>query len=118
MVSNFIRSSFRSVWSLELLLYLKRESDRAWSAEELVAALRGSDLIVAQSLEYLLAAGLIRIDHDGFTRYQPASVHLESLVNETEALYARSPDAVRRMIIKAGQGGLSAFADAFRIGKD
>jgi hypothetical protein len=118
MVSNFIRSSFRSVWSLELLLYLKRESDRAWSAEELVAALRGSDLIVAQSLDYLLAAGLISIDQDGCARYQPASVHLESLVSQTEALYARSPDAVRRMIISAGHGGLSAFADAFRIGKD
>lgn len=118
MVSNFIRSSFRSVWSLELLLYLKRESDRAWSAEELVAALRGSDLIVAQSLDYLLAAGLISVDQDGCAHYQPASVHLESLVSETEALYARSPDAVRRMIISTGHGGLSAFADAFRIRKD
>jgi hypothetical protein len=39
-------------------------------------------------------------------------------VDETEALYARSPDAVRRMIISASHGGLTAFADAFRIRKD
>jgi DNA-binding transcriptional ArsR family regulator len=118
MVPNFIRSSFRSVWSLELLLYLKSEGDRALCAKELVAALRGSDLIVAQGLEYLLAAGLISVDDEGRVRYQPASAHLSSLVDETEALYARSPDAVRRMIISASHGGLTAFADAFRIRKD
>lgn len=118
MVPNFIRSSFRSIWSLELLLHMKQDEERAWAADELVAALRGSDLIVAQSLEYLIAAGLISINERGRARYQPASPHLRSLVNEAEALYTRSPDAVRRMIISASHGGLTAFADAFRIRKD
>ena len=51
-LSRFIRSSFRSVWSLELLLLLKRER-RTWTHAELVAALRASDLIVGQGLEAL-----------------------------------------------------------------
>lgn len=106
------------MWSLELLLLVKREEARAWSPAELVAALRGSDLIVAQSLESLLAAGLISIDEDGRARYQPASADLRSMVEAAEALYARSPDAVRRTIISASHSGLTAFADAFRIRKD
>lgn len=118
MVSNFIRSSFRSVWSLELLLHLKRNEDRAWTARELVAALRGSDLVVAQSLEALLAAGLVSIDQENRACYRPASDDLRSMAEATEALYARSPDAVRRMIISASHSGLTAFADAFRIRKD
>jgi hypothetical protein len=38
-LSGFIRSSFRSVWSLELLLLLKRNR-RQWLREEIVTALR------------------------------------------------------------------------------
>jgi hypothetical protein len=33
-IAGFIRSSFRSVWTLELLLHLARGPDRAWTAEE------------------------------------------------------------------------------------
>jgi hypothetical protein len=40
------------------------------------------------------------------------------LLEATRALYARSPDKVRRLIVAAGAGGLTAFADAFRIRKD
>lgn len=117
-VSDFIRSSFRSVWSLELLLHLKRHADRAWSSKELVAGLRGSELIVTQSCSALIKAGLVTIDDQGCMRYQPASADLEALVDETELLYARSPDAVRRMIVTGTHTGLSAFADAFRLRKD
>lgn len=114
-LTSFIRSTFRSVWALELLLHLKRHSDRAWASTELVAALRASDLIVTQSLEALVAAGLVVVDEGGSARYQPASADLGPLVDEIEALYARSPDAVRRMIVSAASTGLSAFADAFKL---
>ncbi|WBY09186.1 hypothetical protein PIB19_07545 [Sphingomonas sp. 7/4-4] len=61
-VSSFIRSTFRSVWALELLCFLKKHRDRAWPQRELVVALRGSDLVVSQSIESLLAAGLVVIE--------------------------------------------------------
>ena len=116
-VEMFIRSTFRSVWSLEMLLHLKRESG-FWSAQELVGALRGSQLIVAQGMDALFAAGLIEIDGDGRARYQPASIELGQFMDEAEALYVRSPDAVRRMIVNAAQGSLAAFAAAFQLKKD
>jgi hypothetical protein len=117
-VSSFIRSTFRSAWALELLLFLRRNKERSWSHSEMVAGLRGSDLVVTQGVESLLAAGLILAEEDGSARYQPISPELDRLVEGSEALYAKSPDAVRRMIIASANGGLTAFADAFRLRKD
>ena len=116
-VSRFIRSSFRSVWSLEVLLLLKRER-RPWTDEEIITALRASDLIVSQSLEALSAAGLVVTDQDGLSEYRPANDAAALLVDESEKLYAQSPDAVRRLILGSSTSGLAAFADAFRLRKD
>jgi hypothetical protein len=116
-VSNFVRSSFRSVWSLELLLLLKREP-RLWPRAEIVSALRASDLIVSQGIEALTAVGLVVIDEAGNAAYRPASEDAPRLVEATESLYARSPDAVRRLIVGALPNPLAAFADAFRLRKE
>lgn len=117
-LASFIQSSFPSVWALELLLLLKRGGDRCWSHEELVTTLRASDLVVSRSVEALLAAGLVVVEADGVACYQPLSAEIDGLASEAEALYAASPDAVRRTIVSANRGGLTAFADAFRYRKD
>jgi hypothetical protein len=117
-VSSFIRATFRSVWALELLSFLRQNQDRALSHTEMVAGLRGSDLVVTQSVESLAAAGLILAEKDGSARYSPTSPQLDSLVERTEALYAKSPDAVRRLIVSSANPSITAFADAFRFRKD
>jgi len=117
-IVDFIRTSFRSVWSLELLLHLKRNADRAWTSAELVADLRGSELIVTQSRTVLVTAGLAIVDDQGRVQYRPASAALQLLVEQAEEMYSRSPDAVRRLIITGVHSSLSAFADAFRWQKD
>ena len=117
-VASFIRATFRSVWSLELLCFLRKHQERSWTRAELVSAMRASELVVGQSVEALLAAGLVMCDAEDQVRYQPVSDTLDSTVAATEKLYARSPNAVRRMIIGSGTGGLTAFADAFKLRKD
>lgn len=117
-VASFIRTTFRSVWALELLCFLRQHRDRSLSHAEMVAELRGSDLVVTQSVESLATAGLVLTEADGSARYVPASPDLDTLVGKAEALYARSPDAVRRMIVAAANPGITAFADAFRLRKD
>ena len=116
-VSSFIQSSFRSVWSLEVLLLLKRDP-RLWRGEDIVASLRASELIISQSLESLESAGLAVTDREGRTVYRPHNEAAAQLVEESERLYAQSPDAVRRLIIGSYASGLAAFADAFRLRKD
>ena len=117
-LSSFIGSTFRSVWALELLCFLRQNRDRSLSHEEMVAGLRGSDLVVTQGVESLAAAGLVLAEADGSARYSPASGDLDKLVERTETLYRKSPDAVRRMIVSAASPSIAAFADAFRLRKD
>ncbi len=114
-LTRFIASSFRSVWALEVLGELRRNPDKDLAPQELVTALRASDLIVRQSLIELAAAGLVQIGPDGAARYAPATRDLDKLVAAVEARYASAPNAVRRIIIKAANPDVTAFADAFRL---
>lgn len=117
-VSSFIRSTFRSVWALELLCFLRKHRDRAWPQRDLVAALRGSESVVSQSVESLLAAGLVVVEPGQLVRYQPTSDAVDGLAGAAEALYASRPDAVRRIIVAPATSGLSSFADAFKLWRD
>ncbi len=113
---RFIGASFRSVWALELLLLLKRDG-RPWSRDELITALRASELVVNRALDELLAAGLISIEGEQ-TVYRPASKDTRKAIDEVEKLYSARPDAVRRAIVSSASSGATAFADAFRLRKD
>lgn len=115
-LSRFIGASFPSVWTLELLLLLKRER-RPWPQEELIGALRASELVVSQALDSLVAGGLASVSEEGAT-YMPVSDSVAKLVDEAEAFYALKPDKVRRMIVTSSASGIAAFAEAFRLRKD
>lgn len=115
---QFLRDNFKSVWSLELLLYLAREPDRSFLPGELVEVLRASHGIVEKSVAALIAAGLIVLEDASGVRYAPASPDLRDLVTQVRDEYGSRPDAVRRVIVSGAASGASAFADAFRLRKD
>jgi hypothetical protein len=117
-INDFIGSTFRSIWSLELMIYLSNHADRSWSRAELVEELRASELIVSQSLDALIAAGLVSVDADGCAKYAPASARIAAIADATKDRYRRSPNAVRRLILTSVTDGLTAFADAFKFRKD
>ena len=116
-VTRFIQSSFRSVWSLELLLLLKRDP-QPWTQDAIVEAMRASQLVVSQALESLVGADLVTVSDEGEALYRPISEEDAKLIEETEALFAQRPDTIRRLIVAASKPGLTAFADAFRLGRD
>lgn len=113
---RFVTSSFASIWALELLLVLKR-GDRWWSRDELVQAMRASDLVVSNALDSLVAGGLASVGPEG-VRYMPANPDLAAQLEAAEALYAARPDAVRRAIVRRAARSASAFSDAFRFWRD
>lgn len=113
-VLAFVAATFRSVWSLELLLLLRADPQRAIGTDEIVRRLRASRLVVQQSLDDLGAAGLVLIEPDERVRFRRAEQD-EALLVALEQLYRRSPDAVRRAIARGNPRSLSAFADAFRL---
>ena len=113
---RFIAASFPSVWALELMLALRRER-RPWTHEQLVAALRASELVVSKALEALVAAGLASLESEG-ALYLPASRGMGDMMERVEQLYRTRPNAVRRTIISASTGSAAAFANAFRLRRD
>lgn len=116
-VLQFLRSTFRSIWSLEVLFLLADDAARCWSGPEMVAALRASERVVDQAVENLDAAGLLVLEPGGRFRYGPPSMEVQRLVMSARALYAHSPDAVRRTIIRSQSNHLFKFADAFKFRK-
>jgi hypothetical protein len=117
-VDSFIGNSFRSVWALEVLKFLAEHPDAYHSEHDLIAALRASEAVVAQSVHNLSAAGLALIDGEGRVAYRKGSAKEAALVEAAIGLYARSPDKVRRLIVAQCTPGVTAFADAFRLRKD
>lgn len=117
-IAAFLRAHFKSVWALELLFFLKDHADTAWTYDQIVAALQSSQTIVATSLAGLVAGGLVVPEGDDLVRYAPASNDLSRMVDVTQALYAKKPDAVRRIIVSSAATGLSAFANSFRLRND
>lgn len=106
------------MWTLELLLCLRRSAERTWSATELIRELRASESIVVDGLRHLERAGLTAPDPDGRYRYRPASSALDGLVVDLERLYRERPSTVTQMIFGTSNEKLHKFADAFRLKKD
>ncbi|HUK57806.1 MAG TPA: hypothetical protein VLV50_01150 [Stellaceae bacterium] len=117
-VKAFLQTSLPSVWTLELLLLMRRTPARVWSADELIRELRASALVVARACAALAAAGLAVEDEPGKFRYQPARPELAQMVERLAAVYVEFPFAVTQAILAAPSDKVRTFADAFRLKKD
>lgn len=114
---GFIREHIGSVWALELLLLMRRQPDRDWAAETLVAELRASSSLVGDNLARLQRAGLIISTDDRKYRFAPAAPALAALCDELDQAYRQRPVQVINAIA-APPDKLQALADAFRIKRD
>ncbi len=116
-LSDFIRACVRSVWALELLLFLRRNADRAWDSNTLVRELRSSERAVEEALATFERAGLVVRDGDAAS-YKPAAPDLDRRVDLLATAYRDRPSAVIRAIVASPNDRLQAFADAFRLKKE
>jgi len=114
-VLALIRDSIRSIWTLELLVLLRRDRRRAWSETELVRELRGSPVAVRESLAALNGAGLIGPSRLPDVRYLPSTPLLDDAVARLLRAYERTPAAVMKAIADAPDDRIRTFADAFRF---
>jgi DNA-binding IclR family transcriptional regulator len=117
-VLQFVRRSIKSVWTLDLLILMRRSGGRAWTLDELAHELRGNRSLVQDVLVALVRAGLLTAEADGSYRYGPRDAELEGLASELERHYAERPLALIREIVSAPNEKIQSFADAFRIKKD
>jgi DNA-binding IclR family transcriptional regulator len=117
-VLQFLRRYIKSVWTLDLLVLMRRDRGRSWTLERLVSELRGNRSLVQEVLSTLVRAGLLKEGGEGLYRYEPASDELDALAAELERHYAERPVALIKEIVSAPNEKIQSFADAFRIKKD
>jgi len=115
---EFIRNSFKSVWALELLLLMRRDSSREWSVNDLIQELRANDSIVSAILPEFVKKGLIAESPEKMFRYRPERGVLEQLVDRVAEAYAENRVRVTEEILNAPSEDIQIFADAFKIKKD
>jgi hypothetical protein len=111
----FVTASVDSVWTLELLLLLKRQPERAWETEELIREMRSSPVVIADALKMLQGTGLVMQNAAGAFRYQAASERLDRLATELEQAYSTKPMTVIKAIVAAPPDKLRIFSDAFKF---
>jgi len=113
----FIRASIKSIWGLELLLFLRAHAERSWNVPEMVRELRASDPVVRGSLRFLVEVGAVAEDVGGTVRFAPSSPGVDGAVREIAETYATHPLAVTNEIYSP-DSKIQHFADAFRLKKE
>jgi hypothetical protein len=114
-VIAFIRAHIGSVYTLELLLLLKRHPDKMWQASDLVRELRSSGTAIAEALNRLIRAGLVSESSPGRYAFAPKSPEYERLAAEIENAYASTPMSVVKAIVAAPDEKLRDFSNAFKL---
>jgi hypothetical protein len=114
-VLDFVRAQLGSVYTLELMIRLKQSPGRLWQSGELVRELRSSRTAVADGLDRLKRASMVREDPAGCFCFAPASSEGEALAVEIERIYTSKPISVVKAIMAAPDDKLRAFSDAFKL---
>ncbi len=103
------------VEQLEILLLLRRSSDRYFSAETIAKEQLIDPSSVAAGLERLAARNLldVRIESSILYRFAPVDAERVSAINELSEVYSTHRLAVMRLLENNPRGAASTFADAF-----
>lgn len=120
-VRRFIATNIRSVAQLELLLTLRAEPDRWFTAEAVSRSLYMAEEPTVAQLSELESGGLLAKDTSvggPRYRYQPQNEELLRLVDQLAALYHDRRLAITNAIYAGPTERIQIFSDAFRLRKD
>jgi hypothetical protein len=120
-IARFLSAHIASVEELELLLLLRRERERAWTAEAAAHALYANPQSIARRLTKLqhseLVAGTDAAPAPATFRYAPADAEICALVGRLDEVYRERRVAVITHLASQPLENIRAFADAFRLGR-
>ena len=116
-VKDFIRQSIHSLAQLEVLLMLRGEPERHWTAEDVAKVLYVQPPVATDLLTDLVRRGLA-VQPEASFRYQPANDALRDLIERLAQLYHDRRVAVTTEIYSKPVDFVKAFADAFRLRKE
>ena len=125
-VLTLLRDRVPGPYGLEMLLLMRSDPTRGWTISSLAPALGVPESWVEQSLDGLCATNLVVEDGSSTERqffYHPATVELETAINELAQVYAERPaDVVRTMndsaIARVRSAAVQLFPTALMLRKD
>lgn len=119
-VRQFVSRHIDSIEQLEVLLLLRRDPDREWTAGEVSRELRTSAVSAGRRLAGLSEGGLLSERPEGGPayRYHPSTGELEDAAREVAEAYAVRRIAVTNLIYSRPLDQVRTFADAFKIRED
>lgn len=86
-LTEFISSHFFSIRQLEVLLWLRAHSDKAWNAEQIARALCCNTASAARWLEGFKAERFLVMQESDHYRYEPARKDTDDLVKKLAVEY-------------------------------
>ncbi|WP_295900097.1 hypothetical protein [uncultured Bdellovibrio sp.] len=117
-IREFIRKYISSVSLLELLLLLKQNPSRSWTAAELSGEMRTNNSYAAAQLHELASVKLVVPDErtDSFRLTDEPDV--VRIIGDLEVLYAHRRSSTISSIYAQPMDSIRDFANAFKIKKD
>ncbi len=118
-IKQFIADYIDTIAQLELLLLLRSEPAKAWTAEEAGSALYAASDVIALQMADLQSKRLLEAGGKENTFvYRPANGELARLVDGLANLYKDRRVAVVTAVYTKPVDKIRSFADAFRLRKD
>ena len=114
-VARFLAINIANVAQLELLLFLRTERDRTWSAEDVAGPLRTRPVVAERDLAHLADRHLVEAAADNPERYRYAPGELEAVIKDVADCYARRRTSVVNLIFAEPRESAASLADAFRF---
>jgi hypothetical protein len=118
-LKTLLKEHIHSVFSLEVLLLLRRERIRSFTAAEVARAV-GLEIDVAQQqLSELTSARLIETMNGDVARYRyaPLDEKLPSLVDQLAVAYAKQRVPILSLILTEHQDRIRCFVEAYRLNR-
>ena len=105
----------------ELLVFLAGHTEKSWSTEEIVKAIKPISITMAAIEEYMAlfkASGIVDEKAKDQFLFTPASSSLQAAVDELTHAYNERPVTLIRTIYTVSEDSIRSFADSFRLKKE
>jgi hypothetical protein len=117
-VGRYITEHVDSVAQLEVLLLLRSDAARSWTAADVSSALRLTRETAEQQLRLLTDHGIAVAADADCVRYAPQTTQLAEVLDGLAMVYEQRRVTVITMIYSKPVEKVRTFADAFRLRKE
>ncbi|HET7437075.1 MAG TPA: hypothetical protein VFN10_20360 [Thermoanaerobaculia bacterium] len=118
-LNAFLQQRRSSAEQIDIVLLLRADAARSWTAPEVAAALDMPPESAAMRLFLIASTGLVTFEASGIPRYRyaPADAQTEALLDELASVYPAHRNTIAAMLGGAPADPIRSFADAFKLKK-